>query len=912
MTNSRTKSEVPSGACPYCQGRRFRVQPARYAQWIMKLVQCALVIASHVSFSALAGNNESPPLELRLATFVADVTPPLGHPLFGSISPPAQQIDEPLSARGIVLTGCGDPIVIVAVDWLEIRNEAYRSWRAALGKAANTPPERVLVSCVHQHDAPLADLTAQKILAERGLSGQWIDPGFHRRVVNEVATALRAALPQSQPVTHLGMGRAMVQAIASNRRYLGPDGRPRHDRGSATTDPILRQQPEGPIDPWLRTLSFWNGERPLAAISAYATHPMSYYRTGRVSSDFPGIARQRRQQDTPDTLQIYFSGASGNVTAGKYNTGDPQNRHVLADRLYSALREAWETTKRVPIDNVRFRSVPFMLPPRDDPSFRIDDLEARLLATQDPRNQCLAALGLSWRQRLAGGEKLDLPCVDFGPAVFLLLPGESYVEYQLLAQKVRPRDFVMVAGYGECGPGYIPPDKAWAERDANLNDWCWVGPGAETLLTAAIREALGAEKAATSASDNVFDEIAIPWKVNPPIVHVNKELAAAHPRPGAAALVNMRYVGPGLERREIRSVEFRDDVHSQRTMRLSRDDGQTWSAPQPLPSTDVYYDSQEVWEGSITQEYDPRTKLLVDIWLRQIRQGDQYHCFSYWRISRDMGQSFSPPRQLRYEPGPDFNPKNVLHADFLRANQAYPGSSICRHSNGTLIHPVAHANAPHDAENDRRAWRLGSLCFIGRWDSELGDYVWQAGKRVEIPATISSRGLMEPDVAELADGRLLVVWRGSHTSETPGRKFFSLSHDGGYTLTEPAEWRYDDGTPFYSPSSYHRLVRHQGNGKLYWFGNICATPPVGNSPRYPLVIAEVDEQRAAIRRSSVTAIDDRQPHQPVQLQLSNFSLLENRKTHAFELWLTQYGERPDNVFSADAYHYTLTLEALPP
>ena len=35
------------------------------------------------------------------------------------------------------------------------------------------------------------------------------------------------------------------------------------------------------------------------------------------------------------------------------------------------------------------------------------------------------------------------------PAQLVLLPAESYVEYQLLAQKLRPDDFVLVMGYGE-------------------------------------------------------------------------------------------------------------------------------------------------------------------------------------------------------------------------------------------------------------------------------------------------------------------------------------------------------------------------------------------------------------------------------------------------------------------------------
>ena len=133
----------------------------------MTLVVCALAVPDGVHLRAENANDETATAPLRLATFLADVTPPLGHPLFGSISPPAQEIGEPLSARGLVLLGCGDPIVIVAVDWLEIRNDAYRSWREALAEAAGTRPERVLVSCVHQHDAPLADLTAQRLLADR-------------------------------------------------------------------------------------------------------------------------------------------------------------------------------------------------------------------------------------------------------------------------------------------------------------------------------------------------------------------------------------------------------------------------------------------------------------------------------------------------------------------------------------------------------------------------------------------------------------------------------------------------------------------------------------------------------------------------------------------------------------------------
>ena len=80
--------------------------------------------------------------------------------------------------------------------------------------------------------------------------------------------------------------------------------------------------------------------------------------------------------------------------------------------------------------------------------------------------------------------------LDLGQAQLLLLPGESYVEYQLLAQRTRPDSFVVTMGYGECAPGYIPTDKHFEEKDGNLNDWCWVAPGSEAVMDRAIRAAL--------------------------------------------------------------------------------------------------------------------------------------------------------------------------------------------------------------------------------------------------------------------------------------------------------------------------------------------------------------------------------------------------------------------------------------
>ena len=67
-----------------------------------------------------------------------------------------------------------------------------------LAEAAGTSIERVLVTSVHQHDAPLADLTAERLLAEAKVDGHIIDPEFHERTVQRVAAALRDGLQDAR------------------------------------------------------------------------------------------------------------------------------------------------------------------------------------------------------------------------------------------------------------------------------------------------------------------------------------------------------------------------------------------------------------------------------------------------------------------------------------------------------------------------------------------------------------------------------------------------------------------------------------------------------------------------------------------------------------------------------------------
>jgi hypothetical protein len=428
----------------------------------------------------------------RLSSFLAEVTPPVGNPLFNGLPERASVIVDPLQARGIVLLGPGKPLVLVAVDWCEIRNESYERWRSVLAQAAHTEKERVLVSCIHQHDAPYSDLVAQQLLQANHVDQDLCDPEFDERTIQRVASALGKSLRNPQPITHIGTGQGKVEKVASNRRYVTADGKVSFQRVSAERDPVVRDMPIGLIDPWLKTISFWNGEAPVASLSCYSTHPMTYYGKGEVSWDFPGWARAQREKEMPSVAQIYFSGCSGDIMAGKFNDGNHRNRPILAERLHQGMLAAWDSTKRHPLNKIDFRCARMELKARQGRGFSIDDFR-RTLA--DPRQPALdrfdAALGLSWRQRVDAGHPIDVPAIDLGPAQIVLMPAESFVQYQLWAQALRPDSLVMTLGYGECAPGYIPTAQSASE---GYNDhYSWIAfPECEATMREALRTALQA------------------------------------------------------------------------------------------------------------------------------------------------------------------------------------------------------------------------------------------------------------------------------------------------------------------------------------------------------------------------------------------------------------------------------------
>ena len=399
---------------------------------------------------------------LKVGVFAVDASPAVGSPLAYD---PTKEVTWPLSCKGVVLLGKGEPIVLCAVDWIGIGNDGNKEFRKALAEAVGTTTERVAV-----HTLAPARRAALRLLGRSAACRLRDQQGGLRRGVRPRGDRPRRdGRPRgrrrpARPVTHMGLGEAKVEKVASNRRILGPDGKVKYVRYTSCKDPVIRDQPVGTIDPMLKMISFWDGDKPIVALTYYATHPQSYYRTGGANPDFPGMARDAREKAT-GVPHIHFDGAGGNIGAGKWNDGSHENRQILADRVAAGMAKAWKATTKEPITaaDLGWKSMPVALPvaPHLDESKLQDD--AREQDGPGPRaGRGGQRAGLAAPVSRPRHDRRRLPAAGASAGA---APARASCSSSTSSppRRLRPDLFVALAAYGDYAPGYIGTEVAYPQ-----------------------------------------------------------------------------------------------------------------------------------------------------------------------------------------------------------------------------------------------------------------------------------------------------------------------------------------------------------------------------------------------------------------------------------------------------------------
>jgi hypothetical protein len=243
---------------------------------------------------------------------------------------------------------------------------------------------------------------------------------------------------------------------------LDEKGKVRAMRWSRCVDVTLKAEPVGLIDPLMRTIAFRDAKgKVLASCHFYGSHPQVASGRGMAGPDLPGeaLAGLSRQREG---FHIWFTGAAGDITAGKYTCTDPkQSLVVLGKRLAAAMVRNLDHLDDHGPGYMTLRRKRATVALRFPGGLR--GLRQRMAANTNPMNFFPALHLALWMRRAEWGRPW-LTRLSLAPGVHVLsLPSEVVIHYQLFAQSQAPEEFVACATMGEYLHGYIPTDAMFAQ-----------------------------------------------------------------------------------------------------------------------------------------------------------------------------------------------------------------------------------------------------------------------------------------------------------------------------------------------------------------------------------------------------------------------------------------------------------------
>jgi len=258
-----------------------------------------------------------------------------------------------------------------------------------------------------------------------------------------------------------------------------------------------------------------------------------------------------------------------------------------------------------------------------------------------------------------------------------------------------------------------------------------------------------------------------------------KEIFITSPGPGVRVVARAYYTRPaGLDMICWSLEQTKSDKADVAYQWFSTDNGRTWSAPTRMDTFKPVAGGTH--RRGIRQVYaDPETGILISMILQGTLPTDNplegmKHWTLRYGLSRDGGHSFYHEVPV-IQRGKEYTPEHPLEGVWLGRNSAMIGDTTCtpiRLRTGEILQPIQITPIGPDGEyyNPGGGYTYhDAAVLIARWN-EAGTLDWDLSARVKGDPARSTRGMLEPTIAERPDGRILMVMRGSNQRkpELPG------------------------------------------------------------------------------------------------------------------------------------------------
>jgi neutral ceramidase len=339
---------------------------------------------------------------------------------------PSTATHDPIWARALVIAtdDAVSPLrtALVSVDVLGLDTDDVRWLRHRIHHETGIDHEAILIAATHTHSAPAA-------MPRRDRMGE-VDPIFWSELCDAIVAAVVRADASSTPAT-LSLGVGLEATVARNRRVV-----------------------DGPIDPAVSAIRVDTDGALAALVFSYACHPVALGPANtQVSADYPGYAVRATEAVYPGSIGIFLTGC-----AGQLNTGHLERTFEEAARLGRAVAGA------------AIQAAEQAGPPAGRPLAHAPDKTGRPGVSWFTVQVALPQQALGTHVHDERTVDADVTALRWGSIIVVGLPGEPFME---LGQQIRERcgvGGVVVIGYSNGCPGYIPDPSAYREGGYEVCD----------------------------------------------------------------------------------------------------------------------------------------------------------------------------------------------------------------------------------------------------------------------------------------------------------------------------------------------------------------------------------------------------------------------------------------------------------
>lgn len=385
---------------------------------------------------------------LRAGVAVADITPPLEVGLLTSSVKGEygffESVRTPLKARVLVLSTAGEKIALVSMDLLALNDTSVGGWELfKKGMSTVIPPEKIILTCTHTHNAPESVALSNLYLTEA--YRKWL-----LQVQQLISQAIETALKELQPC-NLSLGTSTLKEFSLQRRIPVKGNIIMSDSVQPISAELMEREP---VDRRVHTLRLQDAAgKGIATLVHAICHPVHEMCLPHISADYPGEMCLALESSPDNGMPLFLNGAAGDTNPPTVSLG----AEFARKHGQSLARIASQRQNEKAVDTAVFRFAHLELP-------LAVRKEGNMTNPQDARAR--------------------LSAIRIGSLAMLFLPGEPFVQTALDIEDFSPFEQTIVVGFGENNIGYVPTAEAFRQGgyEVGPGKWSFLEKGADKKI----------------------------------------------------------------------------------------------------------------------------------------------------------------------------------------------------------------------------------------------------------------------------------------------------------------------------------------------------------------------------------------------------------------------------------------------